>query len=71
MCSRAKSLSIFISFINIIALAIVKIILNAFFRFISNGSLNQGISSILINGGVPKAAFGSNKSEINETKTNV
>lgn len=48
-----------------------KIILNAFFRFVFKYILKQGISSILINDGVPRATFGNNKSEINVTKIKV
>ena len=71
MCVRAKAHSIFIYFTNITWATMVKIILNAVFRFIFKCTLKQGISSILINDVIQRETFGNTKSAINVTRIKV
>lgn len=49
----------------------VKIILNAFFRFISKDILKRANSSILIKDGIARATFASKKPGISGTKIKV
>lgn len=68
LCFQAKVPSICLCLIDITVLAIIKIKLKAFFRFVSKDSLSQGISSILINDGILRETVGGNKSGVIVTK---